>query len=209
MANEKGREFKGIMGGASYERWATLFGMGRPFYRAAIGDAEFAPNAHVLDLGCGTGSLSGAIAEKLDHTAVIHGIDISDDQLNYAREQHQEHRCKTDFIKCSMDALSFGDGCFDVVITSMALHETPPAVRRGAIKEAARVLKRNGIFILVDWSRPKLGLLSAIWLPFLFFSDWKDNWNNVYCQLCDEQGLKLREDYYVNSLVRRQLFVKY
>ena len=37
-------------------------------------------------------------------------------------------------------------------MTSMAIHETPPEIRRAAIRETSRVLKKNGLFVLVDWS---------------------------------------------------------
>lgn len=206
--NEKGRAFTGMMGGAAYDRWASALGMGMPFYRKAVGELELPGGARVLDLGCGTGSLSVALAAKLDGSVIIYGVDISDEQLDYARAKAKGARGEFHFLNRSMDDLKFSDGYFDAVITSMAFHETPPAVRRGAIRETERVLKRNGHFVFVDWSRPKAGLLAAVWLPFLFIGDWKDNWHNVYRPLCEERGLVLREDRYINSLARRQVFIK-
>ena len=204
----KGRAFKGMIGGAAYDRWASALGMGMQFYRRAAGGIELPAGARVLDLGCGTGSLSVAFAERLDGAASIYGVDISDEQLGHAQAKTKGHRGEFRFLPYSMDDLQFPDGFFDAVITSMALHETPPTVRCGAIRETARVLKRNGLFVLVDWSRPKAGLLAAIWFPFLFLGEWRDNWRNVYRTLCEEQGLALREDVYINSLVRRQVFIK-
>ena len=108
-----------------------------------------------------------------------------------------------------MDELPFPDGHFDLVMTSMALHETPPAVRRAAITETARLLRPGGTFLLVDWSRPRFGLWGIIWYPFCRWGEGnRDNWNNVYPELCRERGLKLKEDDYINSISRRQVFVK-
>lgn len=207
--NDKGREFKGIIGGANYKRVSALFGMNSEFYGKGLGSIMLNANMRALDLGCGPGALSFALAEKAHHDSLITGIDLSEDQLNYARKSTGNFRCGLDFRKASMDELPFADNSVDLVMTSMALHETPPVVRRGAIREAARVLKDGGTFLLVDWSRPKFGLLGIVWLPFLIFGENnRDNWNNVYLQLCFEAGFSLQEDYYITSIARRQVFIK-
>jgi len=108
-----------------------------------------------------------------------------------------------------MDELPFEDGSFDCVMSSMAIHETPPAVRRAAIRETARVLKDGGTFIYVDWCKPKFGLLGIFWFPLVYFGKSNgDNWNNVYPELCRVAGLTPVEDYYINSIARRQVFKK-
>jgi hypothetical protein len=35
-----------------------------------------------------------------------------------------------------------------------------------------------------------------------------DNWRNVYSELCRQHGLQPKEDGYINSIVRRQVFQK-
>ncbi|AEG59585.1 class I SAM-dependent methyltransferase [Desulforamulus ruminis] len=208
MVTEKGRKFNGRIGGAAYDRWVSLMLMSQTYYQKAIGDLQLPPGSRVLELGCGTGSLSIALAERADRSSVFYGVDIAEDQLSYARVKTQEVPCTFQFINCSMDELIFEDQYFDAVITSLALHETPPAVRRGAILETARVLKPEGQFILVDWSKPRFGLMSALWLPFLFMGAWRDNWYNEYRLLCEAGGLVLVEDEYINSLIRRQRFIR-
>ncbi|MDR1897924.1 MAG: class I SAM-dependent methyltransferase [Prevotellaceae bacterium] len=95
------------------------------------------------------------------------------------------------------------------VVTSMALHETPPEVRRAAIAQTARVLKSGGVFVLVDWSQPKFGLWGLVWFPMICRGmQNRDNWQNVYPALCGEHGLQRTEDRYLNSIARRQVFVK-
>lgn len=205
----KGRSFDGIYGGANYKFWARMFGMGEKFYNAGVKGIKLEAGMKALDMGCGPGALSFALAQKASPDALIMGIDISDDQLNYASRHSKQFRCLLEFKKMSMDELDFADNSLDLVVTSMALHETPPQVRRDAIKQVARVLKPGGKFVLTDWSRPKLGLLGIIWFPAVCCGENnKDNWNNVYSQLCRQQGLVLREDVYINSIVRRQIFEK-
>lgn len=205
---KKGNEFKGLAGGKYYARWAKLFGFTSAFYQKGIDNISLDKGMKALDLGCGTGALSFALAGNADPESVITGIDISDDQLNYARSRINQFNCKLEFMNCSMDELPFPEGYFDVVMTSMALHETSPLVRRRAIAETSRVLKTGGIFILVDWSKPKFGLWGMIWFPLICFEKKnKDNWNNVYPELCQLQKLQLIEDWYMNSISRRQVFV--
>jgi len=206
--SRKGNEFKGIAGGANYKRGAIIMGFTEKFYDRAIGENIPSEPIVALDLGCGPGALSYALAKKAQPSSTIIGIDISNDQLNYARAHADGFPCKPQFIKCSMDELNFPDQSFDLVMTSMALHETPPEVRRKAIKEAARVLKPGGLFILVDWSRPKFGLFGILWFPFLLTKSGRDNWNNTYKTLCEDEDLMLEEDQYLTSAYRRQVFRK-
>jgi demethylmenaquinone methyltransferase/2-methoxy-6-polyprenyl-1,4-benzoquinol methylase len=207
--NPKGNAFEGFFGGANYRRLAVLFGMGPEFYRAAVAGIALGAGMKALDLGCGPGALSYALAGNADPLAEIHGVDISDDQLNYARAHAGPFACRLEFHHASMDELPFPDASFDLVVTSMALHETPPAVRRQAIAETARVLKHGGRFVLVDWSRPRFGLWGVFWCPLVCFGERnRDNWNNTYPALCRARGMRLVSDAYINSISRRQLFVR-
>jgi ubiquinone/menaquinone biosynthesis C-methylase UbiE len=209
MMNQKGNEFKGLFGGANYKRFASFLGMGIEFYRKGVGAIKLSAGMKALDLGCGPGGVSFVLAETAHPQAEIFGIDISDDQLNYAQKFASRYKCKIQFNKQSMDELPYPDDYFDFVLTSMALHETPPEVRRDSIVEVSRVLKKNGRFVLVDWSKPKFGLLGIVWYPFTRWGQKnKDNWHNVYPELCKKQGLILENDHYINSLTRRQVFRK-
>jgi len=207
--NEKGHEFKGLAGGVNYRRLAKLFGMGEAYYRRSFGSIRLNAGMKAVDLGCGPGALSFALAETAHPDSEITGVDISNDQLDCARRFAVGYPCKIAFKNCSMDALPYPDGSFDLVMTSMAFHTTPPSVRRAAIAEAARVLKPGGLLLFVDWSKPRFGLWGIFWFPFLYWGrDSQDNWNNVYPRLCAEQGFKLSEDAYLNSIARRQVFIK-
>jgi demethylmenaquinone methyltransferase/2-methoxy-6-polyprenyl-1,4-benzoquinol methylase len=209
MEDWKGNAFRGLAGGASYRNLARLFGFTPSFYRKSVDGVHLAAGMRALDLGCGPGALSFALAETAHLQAEITGIDISDDQLNYARSQADCFNCRLIFENRSMDELPYPDGHFDVAVTSMALHETPPGVRRAAIRETARVLRAGGTFILMDWSKPKFGIWGIVWFPTICWgAQNRDNWHNVYPELCRAAGLQLTEDRYLNSLVRRQVFQK-
>ncbi len=206
---KKGHEFRGLAGGEHYRRWARWLGMGPEFYRNALGGIGLMEGQKALDLGCGPGALSLALAESSHSHSVIWGIDISNDQLMTARKDAATCRCKMEFHRISMDQLPFDDQSYDLVMSSMAIHETPPAIRRAAIAETSRVLKPDGLFLLVDWSKPRFGGWGILWFPMVRFGQSnRDNWDNVYPELCRGHGLYQIEDRYINSIARRQLFQK-
>jgi demethylmenaquinone methyltransferase/2-methoxy-6-polyprenyl-1,4-benzoquinol methylase len=207
--NKKGNEFKGLAGGKNYKNFARLFGFTEAFYRKSLGEISLADGMKALDLGCGPGALSFALAEKASPKSEITGIDISEDQLSYARNQCFRYDCTIHFENCSMDNLPFPREYFDLIVTSMALHETPPEVRRAAIAQVARTLKKGGRFVLIDWSKPKFGWWGAFWFPMICWGvQNRDNWQNVYPELCKRNGLQIEEDSYINSIARRQVFRK-
>jgi len=202
----KGNAFKGIFGGSRYYRFARWFGIGPEFYRDGLGGIRLESGMKALDLGCGPGALCFALAEVSGMDVEITGVDISKDQIEYAQANVGKFACRLTFKRISMDETGFPDASVDLVMTSMALHETPPQVRRRAIAEAARVLKPGGRFLLVDIARPKFGLWGIVF--GLSILTRPDNWNNVYPSLCRERGLHLLEDSYISSIARRQLFEK-
>ncbi len=205
----KGHAFNGIKSGKWYIFFTKLFGFTKPFYKRGLGDiARYGP-ATVLDLGCGPGIFTFALAEQLPAGTIFHGMDIAKDQIRYAQEKTKGFPDKhINFCIGSMDALPFPDASLELVMTSMAMHEAAAEVRPQAIREIARVLQPGGHFLMVDWSKPKFGLVSLIWYPFLKKMRNHDNWRNIYPQWCGENNLALREDSYINSLVRRQVFEK-
>lgn len=206
---KKGRSFTGLLGGANYDRLSALAGLRAAFYRRAAMAIPLQPGMRVLDLGCGTGSFSLAVAERIGPDGSVDGVDISEEQIARARNRAAYLRPRLQFHVCSMDEPPFEDATFDAVVSSMAFHEAAPEVRRGAIREAARVLKPEGLFPLVDWSKPRFCLSSIIWLPFLLLDTHrKDNWNNTYPELCRRHGLLPSTDVYLDSLVRCQVFRK-
>ena len=76
---------------------------------------------HVLDIGCGDGTVTAAIAECVPGGSVL-GIDRSPDMIRFAREQFpQDEYPNLSFAKGDAQALGFS-GEFDLVFSNAALH---------------------------------------------------------------------------------------
>ncbi len=104
----------------------------------------------VLDLGCGTGTLAIAMA-RAPGRAQITGIDGDEEILDLARKKEGSHGIE--FVRGLADALPFHDGSFDRVVCSLLLHHLEPAVKRAALAEARRVLRRGGRLHVADFGR--------------------------------------------------------
>jgi ubiquinone/menaquinone biosynthesis C-methylase UbiE len=98
--------------------------------------AAIAPGSRVLDVGCGTGGLSVAIATAA--SAAVTGIDESERFVARARAMPGT----VDFVVGDAERLPFATGSFDRVLLSLVLHQLgrPEA----GVREAYRVLREGG-----------------------------------------------------------------
>src|SRR4030042_5532013 len=99
----------------------------------------------ILDLGCGNGRLSELLQEK---NIEYFGIDNSKELIEIARKKYPYGKFE---IADALD-LPFPINFFDKVISIAVLHHIPSEeLRLQFIKEAKRVLKPKGLFIVTVW----------------------------------------------------------
>ena len=95
----------------------------------------------ILDLGCGTGRYSAALAAHFQARVV--GVDPS---LKMLQEAAGKAEATVTFLRGSGEAVPVGDAAFDLVFLSMVFHHFDDPV--GAIRECRRVLRGDGLVIL-------------------------------------------------------------
>ncbi|SCM74027.1 class I SAM-dependent methyltransferase [Desulfovibrio sp. 86] len=206
---EKGEAFTGMRAGKHYERMARIFGLNEDFYKRAVGDLRLEDGMKALDMGCGTGALSFALAHRSSPRCTIHGVDLSEDQTIYASNRPGGQGGALHFSTASMDEALFPDGALDLAMTSLALHEASPEVRRAALSNIARMLKPGGKFLLVDVAKPQLRGWGLVLRPLMALTEkFRDNRENSYADICAKLGLIQIADQYINVIIRRQVFVK-
>lgn len=120
----------------------------------------------LLDVGCGGGSLSQAIAE-LGWT--VTGVDVSEDQLRLARERG------LDVVRTDATALPFADESFSAAM-SVFTH-TDMDDFAGALREVARVLRPEAPFVYLGvhpcFIGPHSRFLAGEGIPELFGGYWE------------------------------------
>ncbi len=144
----------------------------------------------VLDVGCGTGLLTGAIAARYPSAQVI-GIDASKPMIRVARRKRTAPNCR--YRQAVAEALPFGDREFDVVVSALFFHHVNAGTKRLCLSEAWRVLKPGGRLIVADIDRPysPLGWLMATagWI-LLMQPEIKENIDGILRRLIEETGFK-------------------
>ncbi len=102
--------------------------------------------ARILDMGCGFGKSTGPIARRFGD-AQIDAVDLSAPCLAVAARDARNVR----FRQMDAAATDYPDGHFDLVTSTMLLHEMPPPVLRRTLSEAARLLKPGGRMVHLDF----------------------------------------------------------
>lgn len=100
----------------------------------------------VLDVGCGTGA---HLEIYVDSGAECVGIDASPAMLEQASARLGD---RADLELGDATALPHSDSAFDLVFTSLFLHELEPDVRAAALSEMARVAKPGGRVLIIDYN---------------------------------------------------------
>lgn len=129
--------------------------------RLALTRERLRPADHLLDLGCGTGTM---LLELAPAVSVAEGLDVSPEMIRIARAKVAD-RTDVRFAVCGADALPHADGAIDAVTAYNLLHlvEDPAA----SLREIARVLKPGGAFIastacLAGWWPPFAAILPVL-----------------------------------------------
>lgn len=123
--------------------------MGRWSQRLAPLFIEFsglADGEKVLDVGCGTGSLTFALARTAD-LAEVAAIDYSPVFVEEASRRNTDPRIK--IRQADACALPFADGIFDRALALLVLHFVPDADK--AVAEMRRVVRPGGVVAAAVW----------------------------------------------------------
>jgi len=141
-------------------------------------------NARILEIGAGTGT-NFQFYPNFKHAVAS---EISCKMLEYARE-------KTDsicLIQADAETLPFAENSFDASFATLVFCSIPNP--ENAFAELKRVVKTNGVIILLEHVRPKG--LSGYAFDFLnIFTSFliQDHFNRRTAKLAENSGLKILE----------------
>lgn len=118
----------------------------------------------VLDIGCGTGSLSYVAAAK---GAIVTGIDINPEMLNIAELKGKDLNLSKNvtFMEMGVAQLDkFDDSGFDIISSALCFSELSDNERKYTLKHIIRLLNKDGKFILIEEVVP-----GSFWKKMLFW----------------------------------------
>lgn len=113
------------------------------------------PGKSVLDVGCGAGILSEALAQKGAH---VTGIDITDELVTVARQHAEQNNLSIHYQKTTVEALS--NVRFDIITCLEMLEHVPEPA--SVVKACAKLLKPDGQIIFSTINRTLKAYLLAV-----------------------------------------------
>jgi ubiquinone/menaquinone biosynthesis C-methylase UbiE len=139
---------------------------------------ELKPGMRLLDVGCGPGSITRGLAERVAPGEVV-GIDLSKETLAAARQDAADRGLTNlRYEEASVYELPFADGAFDVVFAHQVLQHLKEPL--SAIREMLRILRPGGYIAVrdVDWG-------TAAYFPR---DPWIDRFIEVHLQTWTQNG---------------------
>ncbi len=113
--------------------------------------AEDGEPQRILDMGCGFGKSSAPLAAQFSN-AQIDAVDLSAPCIRLAAHLAGEpHAGNVRYRQMDARQTDYGDSAFDLVTSTMLLHEMPPKAIEDLLEEAFRVLKPGGRMVHLDF----------------------------------------------------------
>ena len=162
---------------------------------------------HILEIGCGGGQCSIAFAKQ---KAIAIGIDISEEQIKFAKKLAEKEMVKVKFMVGDFQDLSkIKSNSQDIVFSAFALQYSPDL--NEVFKEVYRVLRRNSLFVFsfdhpfYDTINPKTFKIYYSYFKtgkFVSLEKWKDGKKHKFVMY----RRKISDIY--NSLIEEKFFVE-
>jgi demethylmenaquinone methyltransferase/2-methoxy-6-polyprenyl-1,4-benzoquinol methylase len=158
--------------------WLATLGVGgeNRFHQLPLQGLSLTPDTRILDLCCGGGQATQFLVQK---SQKVTGLDASPVALKRAALIAPQ----ADYVQAMAESMPFADAEFDLVHTSVALHEMTPEQLQQILQEVYRVLKPNGIFTFIDLHRPHNFLFWPPLAIFLWLFETETAWQLIQTDL--------------------------
>jgi ubiquinone/menaquinone biosynthesis C-methylase UbiE len=169
----KGKNYHGIEGGYLTQAAAVTYDPitqyvlppYEPWVRQSLIDDIRTQPRKILDLGCGTGSMTFLLKQAFP-SAQITGLDLSPYMLAVAEDRSSRSGIEIEWRQGSAELTQFASGSFDLITAALLFHETPPNVTQTILTESYRLLAPGGKILILDGNQRTLRNMD--WLNNVF-----------------------------------------
>src|SRR3989344_1090726 len=176
-----------------FDAGCNILWLGKNYRNFIINNSKIpGKSIKILDAGCGTGSL--ALDIKLKNPKInIYGIDADPRILEIANNKFKQNNVKIKLKKSLLQKIPFNKRYFDFVYSSLVFHHLNTETKTAAIKEIYRVLKKDGVFLLIDFGKPKNKFFAlGPWFATLLEEGY-DNYKGNIPEMLSNEGFKVEE----------------
>ncbi|WP_336298789.1 class I SAM-dependent methyltransferase [Streptomyces cinnabarinus] len=126
------------------EEQALLDGLLRPLEELLVEAVPAGHEGRVLDVGCGTGGTTVALARRLGPAGRCVGVDISEPMIAAARARAEREGVPASFVRADAGGYAFETAAFDTVVSRLGVMFFDDSVRafanlRRAAEDGARL----------------------------------------------------------------------
>jgi SAM-dependent methyltransferase len=146
--------------------------------RQLMGAAALQTGEQVLDLGCGTGTLTLMLKQQYPQTTII-GLDADPEALSIAQKKRASSGLDVALDQGVAIALPYADASFDCVLSSLLFHHLSREQTIQTAREVVRVLKPAGRFLVADWGKAETLWMRLAFLPVQLLDGFTTTQKNV------------------------------
>lgn len=173
------------------------------FKSALLSQTELILHQSILDLGCGTGTLT-LLLKKQNPILKIIGLDADRQALSIAHAKAHRANIDIHFDEGFSFTLPYSNESFNHVFSSLLFHHLTYENKKKTLEETYRVLKPSGVLHVADWGKPRSAVMRGL---FLFvqlldgFTTTSDNVQGRLPNLFGQAGFKpVTETHRFNTL---------
>lgn len=148
------------------------------FKQALIRQASVAKNHQVLDLGCGTATLTLLIKQAHPETQIT-GLDGDPKALEIARGKVARSGLTITLDEGMAFDLPYPDNSFDRVFSGLLFHHLTREDKERTLREVYRVLRPGGELHVADWGKASNALMRLAFFLVQFLDGFKTTADNV------------------------------
>jgi len=153
VSRTRGDEQAALWNGASGQSWVEaqelLDQMFVQFETLLVDVASTRPRKRILDVGCGTGGTTLALAHRLGRDCECVGLDISEPMLELARLRAERAGAPVRFIGADAQRYAFEPGYFDLILSRFGVMFFSDSVR--AFENLRRAACKNAELCVIAW----------------------------------------------------------
>ena len=158
------------------------------FKRHLIRQAQIEPGHRVLDLGCGTATLT-ILIKRTHPLAEVVGLDGDPRILAIARAKAAKAGVAITLDHGMAFGMPYPDQAFDRVLSSLVLHHLTTENKQRALREVFRVLGPGGELHVVDFGKPHTVWARLISRTLQRFEEVEDNLKGLLPEMFRQAGL--------------------